>query len=120
MLKIYAVILDLIAQLKPYMQHIERNDSNLASQMRRACSSIALNCGEGAGAQGRNKRARYFTALGSAREVKACLDVAHVLGYIDSVDPARSTTSTTSRERSASSLDEPQSSLDEPHHAALA
>ena len=88
MLKIYEVILALLAQLKPHLKLIERNDSDLAKQMRRACSSIALNCAEGAGAQGRNKRARYFTALGSAREVKACVDVAQVLGYIEPLDEA--------------------------------
>ena len=29
---------------------------------------------------------RFRTALGSTHEVKACLDVAEALGYVDSVD----------------------------------
>ena len=32
-------------------------------------------------------RARFHTALGSAAEVRACLDVAEALGYVDDVDP---------------------------------
>jgi len=31
---------------------------------------------------------RYRTALGSARETTACLDVATALGYVDHVEPA--------------------------------
>jgi len=88
MLKIFDVILELLRSLKPLMQQIERNDSDLARQMRRASSSVALNVAEGAGSLGRNKRARYFTALGSARETKACIDVAAALGYIEPLDDA--------------------------------
>ena len=37
---------------------------------------------------GRNRGARYHTALGSLREVLACLEVAAVLGYLPEVDPS--------------------------------
>jgi four helix bundle protein len=39
-------------------------------------TSIPLNVAEGSYSQGRNRRARYYTALGSARETLACFEVA--------------------------------------------
>ena len=42
--------------------------------------------GEGAYSRGRNRQARYHTALGSARETLACLEVAVALGYVASLD----------------------------------
>lgn len=49
---------------------------------------MALNCGEGCYSRGRNRQARYHSALGSARETLSCLEVAHALGYIGPLDPA--------------------------------
>jgi hypothetical protein len=37
--------------------------------------------------QGRNCRARFFNALGSAGEVRACLDVSEAMQYVETVDP---------------------------------
>jgi len=88
MLKIYAVILELVRELKPVMLAIERNDSDLARQMRKASSSVVLNVAEGSRSLGGNKRVRYYSALGSAQETKACVDVAEVLGYVEPLDAA--------------------------------
>lgn len=49
-------------------------------------ASVALNPGEGSGSRGGNRNLRYRSALGSAREATACLDVALALGYVDAVD----------------------------------
>jgi len=43
--------------------------------MRRAMASVALSISEGCGSQGENRNARYFNALGSAREVGTALEV---------------------------------------------
>jgi hypothetical protein len=43
---------------------------------------VVLNLGEGSGSVGRMRTARYRTALGSARETRACLQVAEAFGYI--------------------------------------
>jgi len=51
-------------------------------------ASVPLNLHEGAYSQGGNVRARFHNALGSAAEVRACLDVAEALGYVEQVDPA--------------------------------
>jgi len=47
-----------------------------------------LNIAEGSGSHGGTKLARYRTALGSARETRACLDVALALGYVERVEEA--------------------------------
>ena len=48
-----------------------------------SASSIVLNLAEGSGARGGIRRERYRTALGSAREVEACIAVARAWRYVD-------------------------------------
>jgi four helix bundle protein len=86
MLRIYAVVLDVVKALGPVMREVERKDPDLARQMRRALSSVALNVSEGAYSYGRNKTARYHTARGSMRETFACVEVSQALGYIEGLD----------------------------------
>ena len=69
------------------IQQIKREDPNLADQLRRAVTSVPLNVSEGSYSQGRNCRARFFNALGSAGEVRACLDVGEAMEYVETVDP---------------------------------
>ena len=87
-LQIYPVSIEMVRALRPLVERIGRRDSNLGDQLRRAATSVPLNLHEGAYSQGGNVRARFHTALGSAAEVRACLDVAEALGYIEQVDPA--------------------------------
>ena len=86
MLRIYDVIIDTVAGLRPVMERVGQHDAELARQMRRALASVALNVAEGSSSRGRNRGARYHTAAGSMREVGAAIDVAVALGYIDGVD----------------------------------
>ena len=79
MLRIYPVILDTLAALRPELDRIERRDADLGLQLRRAAASVALNTAEGMYSRGRNRAARYHSALGSARETLACLEVAQAL-----------------------------------------
>ena len=88
MLRIYSVVLVMIAEVAGIAEQIEGRDSDLARQMRRAASSVALNTAEGMGNTGGHKRQRYQTALGSAREVMACVDVAKAMRYIGEIDAA--------------------------------
>ncbi|MDC3988958.1 four helix bundle protein [Polyangium jinanense] len=67
-------------------EQIERKDSDLARQLRRAMHSVALNTAEGAGNVAGHKRQRYQSALGSACEVLACIQVAQAMRYIGGVD----------------------------------
>jgi four helix bundle protein len=71
----------------PALLFIERRDPDLGRQLRRALSSVTLNISEGSYAKGRNPPALYQVALGSAKECKACLEVAQSFGYIESIDP---------------------------------
>jgi four helix bundle protein len=85
MLRIYPVLIDLVRSLAPLVREIERRDPDLARQCRRALSSAPLNCAEGSYSRGGNRIARYHTALGSLREVLACLEVASAMGYVPEV-----------------------------------
>ena len=83
MLHIYPFILATVRLIRPLAQRIQRQDPDLGRQLRRALASVALNCAEGMYSRGKNREARYHTALGSAREVLACLEVGAALGYIE-------------------------------------
>ena len=60
------VSFELIAALRPLVPRIKRQDRALADQLTRAASSIALNVAEADYSDPGNKRARLFTAAGSA------------------------------------------------------
>jgi four helix bundle protein len=81
MLQIYPVVLETISELRTVIAVIERKDKDLGRQLRRASASVALNLAEGMYSRGKNRAARYHTALGSARETLACLEVARAFGY---------------------------------------
>ncbi|MBU1228253.1 MAG: four helix bundle protein, partial [Actinobacteria bacterium] len=87
MLRIYPVLLDLVRSLRPFVKQLERRDPDLAKQCRKALCSAPLNVAEGSYNRGKNRLARYHTALGSLREVLACLEVAAALGYLPEVEP---------------------------------
>lgn len=86
MLHIYPIVLEVIHQLRPVLSVIERKDRDLGRQLRRASASAALNLAEGMYSRGKNRAARYHTALGSARETLACLEVAQSFGYVGPLD----------------------------------
>lgn len=88
MLRIYDVLLDLVRSLVPVIRELERHDPDLARQFKRALSSGPLNLAEGSYSRGRNRLARYHTALGSMREAWACLEVAQAMGYLAEIEPA--------------------------------
>jgi four helix bundle protein len=88
MLEIYGVILEVVRELRPVIARIERSDSDLGRQMRRAACSVALNVAEGMGSAGGNRTLRYRTALGSMQETMACVQVGAALGYLEGIDDA--------------------------------
>ncbi len=87
MLRIYPILLDLVRDLGPRVRRLQRHDADLARQCRRALASAPLNVAEGSYSRGKNRPARYHTALGSLREVLACFEVAGALGYLPEVEP---------------------------------
>lgn len=62
-----------IETLVPLMPKIKQRDKSLEDQLRRASCSIGLNCAEATGSDPGNRRARLFTAAGSARESQHAL-----------------------------------------------
>jgi four helix bundle protein len=86
MLRIYPVILETVRHVRPTLEAIERKDADLGRQMRRAVASIALNTSEGMYSRGGNRRVRYHSALGSARETLACIETGAALGYVQEPD----------------------------------
>ena len=86
MLRIYPVVLEMVGEAAGIAERIERRDADLARQMRRAAASVALNVAEGSANTAGHKRQRYQTALGSAREVMACVDVAKAMRYVVDID----------------------------------
>src|SRR4051812_44293103 len=81
-------VLQLITQAQPLVDVIVRRDRDLASQVRRPLSSVALNVCEGCGSAAGNARLRFESARGSLYEAEAGLRVAVAWGYLSSEDCA--------------------------------
>ena len=75
-----------LIRLGPLAARIAAHDRDLAIQLKRAAASILLNLAEGAGNSRGTRRARYESALGSARETLAALHVAQAWNYLQSSD----------------------------------
>ena len=60
---------------------IARHDASLASQLRRAAQSVALNLGEGMAASAGDRRRSYGIALREARECRTAIEIANDWGY---------------------------------------
>ena len=82
MLNVYSLVLELLRRMVVVVALMEKRDGDLARQCRRAMSSVALNIEEGRARRGGNGRIRFESAMGSANETRACIEVAVALGYI--------------------------------------
>ncbi|NND28878.1 MAG: four helix bundle protein [Myxococcales bacterium] len=72
-----------VRELAPLVHSIREHDRSLADQLKRAAQSVVLNIAEARGNDPGNARARFSTACGSAKEVRAALNVASDWGYIE-------------------------------------
>ena len=81
--------LELIDALVPLMPRIRQRDKSLDDQLRRAASSIGLNCAEAAFSDPGNRRARLFTAAGSARETQHALRQAMAWRHVTASEAER-------------------------------
>lgn len=68
--------IELVETLAPLMPRLKQRDKALADQLSRAASSICLNLGEAEFSDPGNRRARLFTAAGSAGETRNALRLA--------------------------------------------
>ena len=88
MLDAQHLVLDLIRALRPLCAQIQRHSPDLADQLRRSASSIALNLGEGVRRTGRDKKRAYRIAAAEAQEAKVTLEVAFAWGWLDEPEVA--------------------------------
>ena len=80
---VYVRAREVVREIVPLMRIIREQDAKLADQLKRAAQSVLLNIAEGRGNDAGNARLRFATACGSAKEVRAALDVASDWGYIE-------------------------------------
>jgi four helix bundle protein len=84
------VSFEAIKSLRAVVPQIEQHDRDLADQIKRAASSVALNLAEGQRLTKGNKPKHYSIAHGSANEVKGALQTAIAWGWIeDASEPLR-------------------------------
>jgi four helix bundle protein len=86
-LKIYPVVLELVRRLAPALPVLRARSAALGDQFERALIGMPLNVAEGAYSRGRNRQARYQSAVASAREALACLETAQALGWLEPLEP---------------------------------
>ena len=70
------------AGLQGVLPVLRKRDKDLFDQVRRAMNSVVLNIAEADGNDSGTARARFATACGSAKEVRAGLQLAAAYGYI--------------------------------------
>jgi four helix bundle protein len=87
-MRVYQKAIEMNRELAKVAVRIGRQDPDLMRQLRRAASSVALNLAEGLGTRAGNRELRFQSALGSVREVGACLDVAEAWGHLGEHDLA--------------------------------
>ena len=78
----HELALHIIATLRRVLPAIRRQDARLATHIRDAASSVALNLGEGARRRGGDRTQLWRVASGSAEEVRSALRVALAWGYL--------------------------------------
>jgi four helix bundle protein len=89
MFQLETLTLEAIKALKPIVRSISAHDRNLADQLKRAATSMALNVSESSYTKGGNRKAQLHVAAGSANESRAALRVACAWGYVDERDTAQ-------------------------------
>jgi four helix bundle protein len=82
-MRVHEQAMKVVRMVAGHADAVGRHDRDLLNQLKRATSRVPLNVAEGLGHKGGNREQRFHTALGSAREVAACLDVAVAWGYVN-------------------------------------
>jgi four helix bundle protein len=77
------VAIEMTRSLRQPVAKVARCDASLASQIRRAASSVPLNVAEARKREGRDRVHLFRVAAGSAAEVRSALETARAWGYLD-------------------------------------
>ena len=70
------------AELRPVLPVVRKRDKGLFDQIHRAMTSVVLNLAEADGNDPGTAKARFASACGSAKEVRAGLQLAVAYGYL--------------------------------------
>lgn len=73
---------DMVKNVHQLADRVARHDRDLASQMKSASNSAALNGSEGVWAKAGKRRSRLEDSLNSARETVMALRIARACGYL--------------------------------------
>ncbi len=90
MFECYEISLLLARSLRLHLKRLRSCDPSLTTQLTRALASVPLNLIEGRSRVGKDRIHLFRIAEGSAAEVRACIDTAEALGYIERDDLAES------------------------------
>ena len=85
----YEVSALLNRSVRPIVEMIKQRSAELADQLHRAAMSTTLNVAEGSRSSDGNKRRHFAIAQGSANEVKACIELAEIWGWVDDTREVR-------------------------------
>ena len=72
------------AGLRPVIAGLKKRDRHLFDHVNRAMNSVVLNIAEADGNDAGTAKARFASACGSAKEVRAGLQLAAAYGYVPS------------------------------------
>ena len=84
--------LELASELRLIVKRIAQHDRDLASQVRRAATSVASCLSEGAQRTGKDRLHLFRISAGSAAEIKTQLKLALAWGYVECQQAARALT----------------------------
>jgi four helix bundle protein len=87
-MKILDMMVEMVRVVHAVAGKVARHDRDLAQQMKRASTSVALNGSEGIWAKAGKRRSRLEDAVNSARETLMALRVAGACGYLPADEAA--------------------------------
>jgi four helix bundle protein len=88
-MRILDSLVEMVALVHGLARVVERHDRDLASQMKRASTSAALNGSEGVWAKAGKRRSRLEDSVNSARETRMSLRLAGACGYLPQGEAAK-------------------------------
>jgi four helix bundle protein len=87
-MKILDMMVEMVRNVHLAAAKVARHDRDLAQQMKRASTSVALNGSEGLWAKAGKRRSRLEDAVNSARETLMALRLAGACGYLPAGEAA--------------------------------
>jgi four helix bundle protein len=84
--KILDLMVEMVERVHRAARYVARHDRDLAGQMKRSSSSVALNGSEGLWARGGKRTTRLEDAINSARETIMALRLARACGYLPAAE----------------------------------